>query len=218
MTAGPIEMRPRPTPASPSTATAALAGAAAGALGLGVSELVAGLVPGGASLVAAVGQLIIDLQPPGAKDLVVGLFGTNDKLALEAAVVLVALLASAALGLVARRSLALAAAGFAGFGVLGFAATLGERSRRPLPHSYFSCAEHPSLPRRPIPRDATSCCDRAQSVPPRSSPATPGARCSIAPSPSRPGRASPTRRRRSPSHPSRPPRTSRRPSLGWRPS
>lgn len=132
MTAGPIEMRPRPTPASPSTATAALAGAAAGALGLGVSELVAGLVPGGASLVAAVGQLIIDLQPPGAKDLVVGLFGTNDKLALEAAVVLVALLASAALGLVARRSLALAAAGFAGFGVLGFAATLGDPLATPL--------------------------------------------------------------------------------------
>ena len=46
-------------------------------------------LPGATSLVAAVGQVVIDLQPPGAKDLVVALFGTNDKLALEVVVVLV---------------------------------------------------------------------------------------------------------------------------------
>lgn len=132
MTAGPVEMRPRPTPASPATTTAALAGVAAVALGLGVSELIAGLVPGGASLVAAVGQLIIDLQPPGAKDLVVGWFGTNDKLALELVVVGCALLIGAGLGVLARRSLALAAAGYAGFGVLGFAAALADPLAAPI--------------------------------------------------------------------------------------
>ena len=59
----------------------ALAGAAAGALALAASELVAGLV-GAPSLVVSVGALAIDFQPPGAKDIVVSLFGTNDKAAL----------------------------------------------------------------------------------------------------------------------------------------
>ncbi len=62
---------------------AAAVGAVAAAAALGVSELLAGLLPGATSLVAAVGQVVIDLQPPGAKDFVVALFGTNDKLALE---------------------------------------------------------------------------------------------------------------------------------------
>ena len=53
-----------------------------------MSELLAGLLPGATSLVAAVGQVIIDHQPPGAKDFVVALFGTNDKLAFEIVIVL----------------------------------------------------------------------------------------------------------------------------------
>ena len=48
-----------------------------------MSELIAGVLSPGSSLIAAIGQTIIDLQPPGAKDFVVALFGTNDKLALE---------------------------------------------------------------------------------------------------------------------------------------
>ena len=78
---------------------AAVAGVVATATALGVSELLAGLLPGATSLVAAVGQVVIDLQPPGAKDVVVGLFGTNDKLALEVLIVAVALLIGAGLGL-----------------------------------------------------------------------------------------------------------------------
>jgi DMSO/TMAO reductase YedYZ molybdopterin-dependent catalytic subunit len=105
---------------------AAAAGVVAVALALGVSELIAGLLPGATSLVAAVGQVVIDLQPPGAKDLVVALFGTNDKLALELVVVLASLGFGALLGLVAVRNFTLAAAGFAGFGVLGFLAALGD--------------------------------------------------------------------------------------------
>ncbi len=103
-----------------------LAGVAAAAGALGGSELLAGLLPGGTSLVAAIGQVAIDLQPPGAKDVVVSWFGTNDKLALELFTVAVALLIGAALGLLARRRFELAAIGFAAFGVIGFIAALGD--------------------------------------------------------------------------------------------
>ncbi|HEX7950538.1 MAG TPA: molybdopterin-dependent oxidoreductase [Candidatus Limnocylindrales bacterium] len=103
-----------------------LAGAAAAAGALGLSELLGGLLPGGTSLVAGVGQVVIDLQPPGAKDLVVGWFGTNDKLALELFVVAVAVLIGAGLGALARRRFELGAAGFVVFGVIGFIAALGD--------------------------------------------------------------------------------------------
>jgi DMSO/TMAO reductase YedYZ molybdopterin-dependent catalytic subunit len=101
-----------------------LAGAAGALAGIGLSELVAGLL-GASSLLAAIGGFVIDSQPPGAKDLVVALFGTNDKLALEIFIVLVATAIGAALGLVAvRRSFGLAALGFGAFAVAGFLASL----------------------------------------------------------------------------------------------
>jgi hypothetical protein len=53
----------------------ALGGAAAAALALGAGELAAALL-GGGSPIAAIGAVVIDLQPPGAKDLMVELFGT----------------------------------------------------------------------------------------------------------------------------------------------
>ena len=109
----------------------ALAGAVAAAGALGVSELLAGILPGATSLVAAVGQVAIDLQPPGAKDVVVSLFGTNDKLALEIFVVAVALLIGAGLGVIARRRFELGALGFAAFGVVGFVAALSDPVANP---------------------------------------------------------------------------------------
>jgi DMSO/TMAO reductase YedYZ molybdopterin-dependent catalytic subunit len=112
---------PRPT-----AGFAALAGAAAAALGIGVSELIGGLLAGATSLVDAIGQVVIDLQPPGAKDFVVALFGTNDKLALEIVVALTALALGASFGVLAARRFVLGAGGFAAFGALGFLAGLGE--------------------------------------------------------------------------------------------
>jgi DMSO/TMAO reductase YedYZ molybdopterin-dependent catalytic subunit len=103
-----------------------LAGAVAAAGALGASELLGGLLPGGTSLIAAVGQVVIDLQPPGAKDLVVAWFGTNDKLALELFVTAVAVLIGALLGVIARRRFEIAAVGFALFGLVGFLAALGD--------------------------------------------------------------------------------------------
>lgn len=110
---------------------AAIAGIVATAAALGLSELLAGLLAGATSLVAAVGQVVIGLQPPGAKDVVVGLFGTNDKLALELFIVGVALLIGAGMGLIARRRFEVAAAVFVVFGVIGFVASLGDPLANP---------------------------------------------------------------------------------------
>ena len=94
--------RPRPT-ARPEGAGAAdpiarlrpaIAGAFGALAGIGLSELVAGFL-GAPSLLAAIGGFVIDNQPPGAKDFVVSLFGTNDKLALEVLIVIVAAIVGA---------------------------------------------------------------------------------------------------------------------------
>jgi DMSO/TMAO reductase YedYZ molybdopterin-dependent catalytic subunit len=126
-------LRPAVAAALPSGSLAdgAIAGAAGAGLALGLSEAIGALLPGATSLVAAVGQVVIDLQPPGAKDFVVSLVGTNDKLALEIVVVLASLGFGAALGMVAARRFLVAAMGFGAFGVVGFAAALGEPLANP---------------------------------------------------------------------------------------
>jgi DMSO/TMAO reductase YedYZ molybdopterin-dependent catalytic subunit len=131
--------RPRPKAAAqPAGVTdpwarlrAPIAGALGALAGIGLSELVAGFL-GAPSLLAAIGEFVIDHQPPGAKDFVVGLFGTNDKLALESLIVLVAAGVGALLGILAvRRSFAGAAAGFGVFALAGFLATLAMPSATP---------------------------------------------------------------------------------------
>ena len=110
---------------------AAVAGAVGAVAGIGLAELVAGLL-GASSLLAAIGSWVIDNQPPGAKDVVVALFGTNDKLALEVLIVVIAAAVGAVLGIVAvRRSFALAAAGFGAFALAGFLATLRSPAAAP---------------------------------------------------------------------------------------
>ncbi|HVM31128.1 MAG TPA: molybdopterin-dependent oxidoreductase [Candidatus Limnocylindrales bacterium] len=93
-----------------------LAGAAAAALALGAGEL-AGALVGGASPIAAVGALVIELQPPGAKDLMVQLFGDLDKPVLELGTAVGSLLVGGLIGALARVSVALAQLGFAGLGL-----------------------------------------------------------------------------------------------------
>jgi DMSO/TMAO reductase YedYZ molybdopterin-dependent catalytic subunit len=124
-----IEMtddQPAAPPALDGRARGALAGALAAAAALAAPELLAAAVPGAPSLVAAVGTSVIALQPPGAKDFVVGLFGEADKLALEVTIVVVALAVGAVLGLIARRRFGVAAAGFGIAGVVGFAAAVSD--------------------------------------------------------------------------------------------
>jgi DMSO/TMAO reductase YedYZ molybdopterin-dependent catalytic subunit len=111
--AGPTFLSPR---------LAALSGLAAGAAGLAAGELAAGLAPPVPSPIVAAASLVIALQPPGAKDVAAALFGTGDKLALEVAVLVAALLAATLLGRVARTSFSSAATGF---GVLGAVCFVG---------------------------------------------------------------------------------------------
>lgn len=107
-------------------AAPALAGAIAAGLSMATAELIAGVVSGAPSLVIATGALIIDLQPPGAKDVVVGLFGTNDKLALNVLIVVVALAIAAAVGIAASRDIGRGSWAFAAFGLVALIAALRE--------------------------------------------------------------------------------------------
>jgi DMSO/TMAO reductase YedYZ molybdopterin-dependent catalytic subunit len=101
-----------------------VAGAVAVAVAIALGEIVAGLLPGAPSLVVSIGTLVIDLQPPGAKDVVVSLFGTNDKLALNVLILIVAVGLGGLLGLVARTRFSTAAGAFAAFGVVALYASL----------------------------------------------------------------------------------------------
>ena len=96
-----------------------LCGLAAAAVAIGVGEIVAALI-GGQSIIAAVGAFVISLQPPGAKDLMVAIFGDNDKLALEVATGIGGFLLGGILGLLARWNQQAAVAGFAAFGAVAF--------------------------------------------------------------------------------------------------
>ncbi len=104
---------------------AAVAGLTAGAAGLGAAELLAALLPGAASPIVAVGDFVISLQPPGAKQFVVELFGEADKLVLNLFIAAVAVALAAAIGVLARRRPGLARLAI-GAGVL-FALAVGLR-------------------------------------------------------------------------------------------
>jgi DMSO/TMAO reductase YedYZ molybdopterin-dependent catalytic subunit len=111
---------------------ATLAGVGAAALAIGAGEIMGALI-GGGSLIGAVGALVISLQPPGAKDLMVALFGTNDKLALELAVAAGGLLVGALIGLAGGRDRRGAWLGFAGFGVAGLVLLVRDPLIDPVP-------------------------------------------------------------------------------------
>ena len=81
----------------------ALAGLAAVLAGFGLAELTAGLIAPGASPVLVVGALLIDLAPPPVKELVIGLFGTADKVALIVFIALVATVLAALAGILEYR-------------------------------------------------------------------------------------------------------------------
>jgi DMSO/TMAO reductase YedYZ molybdopterin-dependent catalytic subunit len=110
----------------------AVAGIAAGAAALGGAELLAGILPGAASPIIAVGDLIISLQPPGAKQFIVELFGEADKLLLNLVVAGVALGAAALIGVLARGRPAVATAGFGAFGILALGAGLRDPLGEPI--------------------------------------------------------------------------------------
>jgi len=76
----------------------ASAGLASAVAGIGLGELTAGIFAPGAGPILAIGALIIDLSPSWLKELVITLFGTNDKAVLIVLVALAAAVLSAIAG------------------------------------------------------------------------------------------------------------------------
>ncbi len=112
--------------------TAAIAGASAGGAAVGGAELLAGVLPEAASPIIAIGDLVISLQPPGAKQFIVDLFGEADKLLLNLFIVAVAVAVATGLGVLARHRLGLARLGFVAFGLLALGAGLRDPLAAPL--------------------------------------------------------------------------------------
>ena len=104
----------------------AFAGAVAIGVSLAIGELIAGLLPGVPSPLLAVARFIVDIQPPGAKEIVVALFGTADKIAFQVFIVLVAALVGAVLGRLSPKRPDAAAAVLVVFTFAGFLASLRE--------------------------------------------------------------------------------------------
>ncbi|MEV5982457.1 sulfite oxidase [Streptomyces sp. NPDC052114] len=100
-------------------AAGALSGALAGCAALAVAELLSAEVRREAGPVVAVGGAAIDRTPAAVKDWAIRQFGTNDKLVLQAGIVVVLALLAVALGLFALRRRVPGAAGVLLFGVIG---------------------------------------------------------------------------------------------------
>ncbi|MDR4533367.1 molybdopterin-dependent oxidoreductase [Glutamicibacter sp. PS] len=87
----------------------AFAGVVSAGLFFGVAELASVPFTRASSPLVAVGAWFIDITPPWLKDFAIAAFGTNDKLALFISMGIVAILAAALLGILARRASAFAA-------------------------------------------------------------------------------------------------------------
>ena len=120
-----------PATVGPRAWQAAAAGLVAAAVALGAGELVAGLLRA-PSPVIAVGDRVIDLVPGPVKDAAIALFGTNDKIALLAGILVLTAVLGVALGLAAVRRFPVGAAGLALFGAVGVAAALQDAQASPL--------------------------------------------------------------------------------------
>lgn len=115
---------PRALPDRGADLAAFVAGGLAAALGVAVGELMAGLVQGAPSLVIAIGDAVIENQPPGAKEFVVELFGEADKLALNVGIIITSIVIAGFLGLAGRRRWSVPLVGFLVAGAVGLGAAL----------------------------------------------------------------------------------------------
>ncbi len=85
-----------------------LAGFASAAVLFSVAQLVSAFFATSSAPLVAMGAVFIDLTPPWLKDLAIATFGTNDKLALFVSMGVIAAFASVVVGLIAKRSIAIA--------------------------------------------------------------------------------------------------------------
>ena len=86
----------------------AVAGICSAALMFAVAQLASAFFNSASSPFFALGSAIIDLTPPWLKDFAIATFGTNDKLALFISIGVAATVLSSLIGLLAKRSFALA--------------------------------------------------------------------------------------------------------------
>lgn len=107
---------------------AAVAGVVAAGAALAAGELPGAIAGEQLGPVTTVGNEFVDRFAASLKELAIALFGQNDKVALVVGIVVISLLLGAALGLLALRSFALAAAGFVAFALVGLAAGIADAS------------------------------------------------------------------------------------------
>jgi DMSO/TMAO reductase YedYZ molybdopterin-dependent catalytic subunit len=115
---------PRAAKSRSADVAAFAAGGLAAALGIAIGELMAGLIKGAPSLIIAIGDTVIEYQPPGAKEIVVELFGESDKLVFGVGIAVVAILIAGLLGVLGRRNWVVPVAGFLVAGAVGLGAAL----------------------------------------------------------------------------------------------
>ena len=104
----------------------AVAGIAATAVALAAAELLGAFIPGAASPVVAVGDVVVDVVPPAVKNAAIAVFGLADKVALLTGMLLVIAGVGAWLGRLARRRFVAGAGGFVAFGAMGVAAAAAD--------------------------------------------------------------------------------------------
>jgi DMSO/TMAO reductase YedYZ molybdopterin-dependent catalytic subunit len=114
--------RPAGAPLRRPAVLAAAVGLVAAAAFLGIAEFGALLLGGAGSPLVAVGSAVIDLAPAGAKNLMVALFGTGDKVALFALMTVIVAAISAGAGVLERARPPFGALVFAVGGVLALIA------------------------------------------------------------------------------------------------
>ncbi|HSM02441.1 MAG TPA: molybdopterin-dependent oxidoreductase [Acidimicrobiia bacterium] len=111
---------------NPSSTRAGVAGTVSAGVALGVGELIAGIVDGIPSPVAAVGSWVVDQSPSWVEDFAISLFGTADKLALAIGTIILALVIGWFTGVYTRTLPWLGAAVFIVFAAVGIAAGVGQ--------------------------------------------------------------------------------------------
>ncbi len=102
----------------------ALAGLLTAAVALGVAELAAALISASSAPVIAVGETAINLTPIPVKEFAITHFGSHDKEALLAGIVVMLIGFAAVIGIAAVRRIAYGLAGLAVFAFIGMAAAI----------------------------------------------------------------------------------------------
>ena len=106
--------------------TSGLAGLLTGAVALGVAELTAAVTGPNGAPVIAVGETAINLTPVPVKEFAIAHFGTHDKAALVAGILMLLAAFAVLIGVLAVRRLAYGLAALAVFAAVGVAAAVSQ--------------------------------------------------------------------------------------------